>query len=299
MLPLLLLLSSLTAAGPLDYKPAPFKVELSTAAGGETIVRFPSPVKSPFRANDTVWGHLFLPPGPGPHPCILVLPVMAAPNVWIETQFVKRFHKDGFAVLWLEMPYQFNRRVHPSEPSGQVFLARTGRRLAANFQQSVLDARRALSWLAQRPDIDPKRIGIFGISLGAIVSSAVYSVDPTPKHAVLMMGGADFPNLIVASSLTGPWMKKVGISAESVSAAWKGIDPLDYRTLNKGKRPLLVNVRSDTVIPTANALRLKEAFPDAEQVWLPLGHYTAIIHLFWVPKYISKSFQKAFGMPVR
>jgi hypothetical protein len=288
-------------AGPLDYKPVPFEASVSTESENEygrtLTVTFPSPVTSPFKRNDTVWGHLVLPRSPGPHAAILVLPVMAAPNVWIETQFIKRFQKDGFAVLWLEMPYQFHRRPLPSEPSGQVFLARTAKHLAANFRQSVLDARRALWWLSRRPEVDKDKIGVFGISLGSIVGSTVYSVDQTPKYGVFMLGGADFPTLIVSSSLTGPWMKRIGIKPESVRDAWKGIDPVNFKELNRGKKALLINCRSDTVIPTANAMRLKDAFPDAKQEWLPLGHYTAILHLIWIPKYVSRVFAEHLGAP--
>ena len=72
---------------------------------------------------------------------------------------------------------------------------------------------------------------------------------------------------------------------------------MDYRGSNKGKRALLINVRWDAVIPAANARKLLEAFPDARQVWLPLGHYSAIVHLLWVPKFVSREFQRAWGKP--
>jgi len=284
------------AAGPLDYKPVPFKAVVTTESvtDDETTltVTFPSPVKSPFEANNTVWGHLVLPRRPGPLPVILVLPVMAAPNVWIEQRFIQRFAADGFAVLWLEMPYQFHRRPKPLVPSGQVFLARTARRLSANFEQSVQDARRALWWLSRQPGIDASRVGIFGVSLGAIVGATVYSVDATPSYGVFLLGGADFPTLVVSSSLTGPWVKKMGLTPGGVRDAWRGIDPEDFKARNKGKRALLINARSDTVIPPANALRLKDAFPDAKQLWVPFGHYTAILHLIWIPRFVSRVFQK-------
>ena len=66
---------------PLDYADAPFKAELKEVdekpGYREFELRFPSPVKSPFPVNDTVWGHLSVPKGKGPFPAILVLPVMA------------------------------------------------------------------------------------------------------------------------------------------------------------------------------------------------------------------------------
>ena len=84
------------APGPLDLPPGDFAVDVVETKPGpewtETLLRFPSPVKSPWPANDTVWAHLIVPKGAeGRRPAVLVLPVMAAPNVWIETRFVERF----------------------------------------------------------------------------------------------------------------------------------------------------------------------------------------------------------------
>ncbi len=293
---LLVLASAACAArGPLDLPPGGFVAEVEPVAastGTELLVRYPSALKSPFPANDTVWAHFLVPPGKGPFPTILVLPVMAAPNVWIEEHFIRRFRADGFAVMWLEMPYQFHRRPKPLVPSGQVFLARTPARLAANFRQSVLDARRALDWLKRQPQVDAGRIGVFGISLGALVGSATYSVDPTPRYAVFLLGGADFPSLAVGSSMTAPFLRKMGIKPAELAAAWKGLDPTDYAAGNADKAALLINARSDNVIPFANALRLRAAFPSARHMWVPFGHYTAILHLFWIPRFVSRDFQQ-------
>ena len=296
-----LLLSVSAAAGTLDLPKGDFKVEVESVTPGpewtETVLRFPSPAKSPWPANDVVWAHLIVPKSAEGKrsPAVLVLPVMAAPNVWIETRFVNRFARDGFVVMWLEMPTQFHRRPLPSEPSGQVFLARTPKRLAANFRQSVLDARRALGVLAARPETDPERLALFGISLGAIVGSVAYSVDPRPRYAAFLLGGADFPSLIVNSSLSGPFARKMGLTPADLTSAWTGLDPIDYRAANRNKPVLLVNARSDTVIPRANAEKLAQAFPAARRVWVPLGHYTAILHLIWMPRWVSGRLKEALG----
>lgn len=299
----LLLAAGAAWAGPLDLPRGSFKIEVATTAAGpgwtETVLRFPSPVKSPWPRNDVVWAHLVVPDSARGRrvPAVLVLPVMAAPNVWIETRFVERFARDGLVVMWLEMPTQFHRRPDPSEPSGQVFLARTPRRLAANFRQSILDARRALGVLSARPEVDPDRLALFGISLGSIVSSVVYSVDPRPRFAALLLGGADFPSLILHSSLTGPFARKMGLQPDALNSAWAGLDPLQYREANRDKPVLLVNARWDTVIPRPNARKLAEAFPAARQVWVPGGHYTAIIHLLWMPGWVSARLREALGEP--
>jgi len=287
------------AAAALSAPNANFKVEVvetSTAPGRtDYLLKFPSAEKSPWPTNDTVWAHLSVPDSARGRPAaaVLVLPVMAAPNVWIETRFVNRFVADGLVTMWIEMPTQFHRRPHPSLPSGQVFLARSAGQLARNFRQSVSDARRALGVLAARPEVDAKRVALFGISLGAIVGAVTWSVDARPAAGVFLMGGADFPSIAVNGSLSGPFVRKMDLKGDMLRAVWTGLDPLDYKASNAGKKALLINVNSDTVIPRANALYLKEAFPDSRQVWLPLGHYTAIVHLLWLPRWVSRRIQEA------
>lgn len=256
-------------------------------------IRFPSALRSPFQANNTVWGHLLVPrkhDGKTP-PCVLVLPVMAAPNIWIEAWFIRALLRHGYAVLWLEMPYQFHRRPSTLIPSGAVFLARTPRRLAFNFRQSALDARRAISWLKSSGHVNPDRIAIFGISLGAIVGASVLSVDDGLCGGIFLLGGADMPELVMKSSMTGDFVRKAGFKEEGLRREWRDLDPLGYKEKNRGKRVTLLNVRSDTIIPKKNALKLQEAFPDSKQIWLPFGHYSAMLHLLWAPIYVAREFR--------
>lgn len=251
-------------------------------------VRFPTARPSPFKANNTVWGHLYVPRrARAAPPAVLVLPVMAAPNVWIETRFMREFLRLGLAVLWLEMPYQFHRRPHPSMPSGQVFLARTAKRLGENFRQSQGDALRALGWLSRSGMVSGERLGLFGVSLGAMVAASAYSLDDRPRGGLFLLGGADFPDLVFRGDMTARFALRAGISREELSREWRGLDPLDHREANAGKKVLLINARSDTVIPPENALKLREAFPDSRLVWVPGGHYTALLHMSWVPSYAA------------
>ncbi len=251
-------------------------------------LRFPSPVISRFTPNNTVWGHLYVPRHTRGRPaCVLLLPVMAAPNLWIERRFVYELLLRRYAVLLLEMPFQFHRVPHPGVLSGQVFLARTAKALSFNFAQSVLDARRAIGWLKSCDLVDGARVGLFGISLGALVGASALSVDERLEGGVLLLGGADFPDLVFNSEMTRDFVRRSGVGLGEIRRAWNGLDPLDYASRNKGKKVFLLNTREDLVIPIANALKLKEAFPDSSQHWLPLGHYTALLHLAWIPGYVS------------
>jgi len=305
---LLFALQSLPVSGAVrPQKDAPdsfqsaLRVEEEASAYTLYEARFPTARPSRFPANNTVWGHLFVPKPPqadGSKPaCVLVLPVMAAPNAWIELRFVHAFLERGFAVLWIEMPYQFHRRPHPSQPSGQVFLARTAARLRDNFVQSVEDARRALTWLGRSGLVDKDRIGLFGISLGGMVAASLYSTDDRPKGAVLLLAGADFPSLVRDGSMTSEFVREAGIEEGELRRAWRGIDPSDHREDNRGKQVRLVNAHWDAVVPRANALKLKEAFPGSRQLWVPLGHYSAALHLPWIRGYATRRLAELLGPP--
>ncbi|TPW19568.1 MAG: hypothetical protein FD126_2551 [Elusimicrobia bacterium] len=125
---------------------------------------FPSPEKSPWPANDTVYARLVVPKGRPKPPVVLLLPIMAAPNAWIEERFARELSRRGLAAMWLEMPTQFRRRPHPSMMSGAGFLARSPKRLAANFKQAVADARRALDVLEGELSVDGSQTAVLGVS---------------------------------------------------------------------------------------------------------------------------------------
>ena len=281
-------------SAPLDCPHQPFSFNLTVkqnpAKIKEYTLTFPSLIKSRFKSNNTVWAHYSLPQGTGPFPAVLVLPVMAAPNLWIEKKFVHQFNQNGLAVLLIETPYQFHRKPSALIPSGSVFLARNPDILAQNFRQSVSDSCRALSWLSHQPEIDPHAIGIFGISLGALVGSTVYSASSIPQYGVFLLGGADLPSLLFHSEMTAPFVKKIGISESRLRQVWQGLDVLDYEKENLHKPVLLINANSDSVIPRKNALELKKAFPESRQLWVPFGHYTALLHLVWIPRYVANVF---------
>lgn len=277
-----------------------------TWEGGYALqaVTFPSPVSSLFPKNNTVWARLLLPKGQGPFgsaqgkpfPCVVALPILAGSNLWIESRFWRPLLDRGIAVLFIELPYQFHRRP-PGAGSGLVFLGRSPETLRANFAQAVLDVRRALTWLSRRPDIDGRRLGVLGISLGALVGAAVYSVDPRLKDAALLLGGADLPRLLADSALTGPTLRRLNIPDSRVAVVADEIDPLLYRDRNAARPALLVNAVWDRIIPVANGVRLREAFPSARQLWVPGGHYSSLVHVPWMRWYVARYFAKSFSSP--
>ncbi len=83
------------------------------------------------------------------------------------------FARAGYVTLVIDMPV-FGKRATATEGAAAKALIWYGKSL---FGQMVAEHGAALSYLASRPDVDPGRIGAFGISMGCALSYWLAAVD--------------------------------------------------------------------------------------------------------------------------
>ncbi len=57
--------------------------------------------------------------------------------------------------------------------------------------QMITDVMQAVGYLAQRPDVDPTRIGVAGYSMGSFHAGIAGALDPR-IHALILSGGGNF-----------------------------------------------------------------------------------------------------------
>jgi len=118
--------------------------------------------------------------------------------------------------------------------------------------QSIVDMRRGLDYLATRDDIDMNRVGYVGVSMGAIMGGVLCGVEERVKAAVLILGGSlggFMPGLLDA------------------------IDPANYIASFSPRPLLMLNGKTDPLIPPAAAQRLYDAATDPKRiVWYDTGH---------------------------
>jgi dienelactone hydrolase len=115
----------------------------------------------------------------------------------------------GFVTLAIDLPC-FGARAGVGESAAAKAALWHGRSLAG---QMLGELHAALTWLAARADVDPARIGVFGISMGATLGYWLAAVDERLSAVAHLCCFADFEALIEtgAHDLHGIYLSVPGL----------------------------------------------------------------------------------------
>jgi len=263
-----------------------YELEMLRDSGRFTVaaVRFPSPIVSPDPVNNTVHAEYFRPIAPSPdpnpqrRPAVIVLHILGA-DFALSRYLAARLADRGIAALFVKLPYYGERRP-PGEP--KRFLSTDVERSIGAMRQGICDVRRAAAWLASRPEIDPDRLGITGISLGGIVASVAAAVDPTLNRAVFLLAGGDLARILwempEAAKYRALWIES-GKTLADLKTLTDPYDPLTYAHRLVGKRLLMIAGNVDEVVPPDCTRALWSAAGRPPIVWYDCGHYSAVAYL--------------------
>jgi dienelactone hydrolase len=257
-----------------------FEVEplLSTERYTVSAVRFPSPLTSPEPENNTVHAEYFRPLSAGRRPAVVVLHILGA-DFPLSRYMAARLADRGIAALFVKLPYYGERRPVGGQ---QRFLSTDLERSMKSMQQGVCDVRRAAAWLATRPELDPQKLGVTGISLGGIVAALSAAVDPTLNRGAFLLAGGDLARILWEMPETARyralWIES-GRTFADLKALTDPFDPLTYADRLVGKRLLMVAGKVDEVIPHGCARALWDAAGRPPIHWCDCGHYTAVGYL--------------------
>jgi pimeloyl-ACP methyl ester carboxylesterase len=174
-----------------------------------------------------------------------------------------------------------------------IVSANVGRTLAV-CRQAVLDARRAVMWLAAR---GYERIGILGTSLGSCLSMLTAAHEPLIRAAALNHVSPYFADVVwdglstehVREGLEGR------VQLEALRRMWLPISPQPYLERMRDTRTLLVYARYDLTFPVQLSRQLIADFGSRrlphQSFVLPCGHYSTGVSPFkWVDGYVLTKF---------
>jgi dienelactone hydrolase len=241
-------------------------------------VRFPSPVKTPHERNNTVHCELYRAKQAGKRPAVVVLHILGG-DFALARLFCHSLNQGGTTALFLKMPYYGPRR----EPGvNRRMIAEDPEETVAGMTQAVLDIRRAAAFLASQEDVDADRLGIMGVSLGGITAALAAEAEPRLNNVCLLLAGGDFPKIALESAEFKKERDRFLASGKDPARLLEGVrsvDPLTYGELLRERRVLMLNAKSDEVIPRACTEALWTAAGKPEILWLSGGHYTVMRHL--------------------
>lgn len=273
-----------------DYELTP-KRSLPVSGVEVFELRFPSPVETPHKENNTVWAEYYRPiAAKGPVPGVIVLDITGGDQT-LSRVISRHLAQNGIAALFVQMAYYGPRRP----PGSSLRLLSTDlEHTFAAIRQTVLDLRRAAAWLESRPEIDRKRLGIMGTSLGSFVATLTAEMEPKLGRLAVLLGGADFAEGYWDHPKVVPYRKvltALGGTKEDIKELIAPIDPITCVKNLTGRQVLIVAAKNDEIVPPRMAETLWRATGRQQIIWLNAGHYSAAIYLMQGLKNVVEHFR--------
>lgn len=237
---------------------------------------FPSALITPHAENNTVQARYFPESSPrGRKRAVLVLPQWNA-DAEGHVGLCHLLNRFGLSALRLSLPYHEARKPAELARADYIVSANIGR-TAQVCRQAVLDARRAIQWLAGQ---GYESIGILGTSLGSCLAMLTIAHEPLLRAAALNHISPYFADVIWDGLSTAHVRQGLdgSIDLDRLRRLWMPISPFPYLERVRGRRVLLVYARYDLSFPVHLSKLLVEEFRrlnlDPEVAAMPCGHYS-------------------------
>lgn len=207
--------------------------------------------------------------------------------------FAHYYARQGFHVLRFERK---SKIFDPTQGFGQT------RRVVIG---AIIDLRRGLDWWLTRPELDPHRIGVSGISMGGFMGELLLSVDDRPAAGVVILSGGDFPQIFAVSTeediitARNRMKEHFGWDDQALyAAAWKdvaAVDPQALAPLLDPRKILFISMRYDWVVPYRVGDRWWRAAYQPRRVTLPAGHFSSFYFMRYILHESTRHFCDRFG----
>lgn len=265
------------------------KHEMPTINVTVYTVRFPSPVKTPHEENNTVYAEYYAPHGKGPFPGVIVLDITGGDQS-LSRSMATHFAMHNVGALFVQMAYYGPRRP---PGSNLRLLSRDIPHTMEAIRQTVLDLRRATAWLASRPELDAKRLGIVGTSLGSMIGALTAEMEPRLGRVAVLLGGGGLVDGFYDHPQAKPYIslfEKVGGNREMVRKLLAPVDPLTCAQNLRSHKVLIIGGKRDEIIAPRMTTALWKASGEQKLIWYDCTHYGAIVYLVPAMKHIVEHF---------
>jgi len=207
--------------------------------------------------------------------------------------FSHYYARQGFHVLRFERK---SKLFDPTKGFGQT------RRVVIG---AIVDLRRGLDWWLTRPELDPHRIGVSGLSMGGFMASLLLAVDDRPAAGTVILCGGDFPQILAVSTEEDVVAAREKMKAHFgwddqafYEAAWAevaAVDPMVFAPRLDPDKILFISMRYDWVVPYRVADRWWRAAHQPRRLTLPAGHFSSFYFMRYILRESTRHFCDRFG----
>jgi dienelactone hydrolase len=237
---------------------------------------FESALETPDKENNTVYARWFPARGePSIRRAVLVLPQWNA-DAGGHVGLCRLLARCGISALRLSLPYH-DLRMPRYLTRADFIVSSNVVRTVQVCRQAVLDARRAIMWLAGQGF---ERIGMLGTSLGSCLSLLTTAHEPLVRVQALNHISPYFADVVWRGISTAHVRAGFDghIDLNDLRSMWMPISPQAYLDRVRDRRTLLVYAKHDLTFPVDLSKALVEEFRSRqiphEVVVLPCGHYS-------------------------
>ena len=247
------------------------------SAEGDRLLTFPTAFPTPHRENNTVYCRYFKAATRRglPRAAVLVLPQWNADNGG-HVGLCRLLTWNGMSALRLSLPYH-HQRMPPELHRADYIVSSNVMRTVQVCRQAVLDARRAIAWLASE---GYDRIGILGTSLGSCLALLTTAHEPLIRAEALNHISPHFADVVWRGLSTEHVRQGLDghVDLDALRALWRPISPQWYLERLRDRQTLLVYAKYDLTFPVDLSENLVREFRERgvphEVVVLPCGHYS-------------------------
>ena len=230
--------------------------------GADTLSPPAEPVRVPY-AGSTLAAYLRVPPGPPP-PIVVMIPGLDSVKEELQAT-AEHMLRRGLAVIAIDGPGQGEAEYEfPIEPAYERVVT------------AVAD------YLKGRDDVDPDRIGVFGVSLGGYYAARSAAYEPRVRAAVELAGpyrfDLDWDTLPPQTRTT--FQHRSGAASPAQARERAAALTLEDAAARITCPLLVVHGGRDRLIPPYHAERLAREAPGAELMMDPDGSHGLTNHAF-------------------
>jgi len=207
-------------------------------------------------------------PEGSPLPAIILL-YGSGMNMKVADKLADSIKQSGFALFVPEQHGRGTRRQRGLKSWQKLW------RLRHRVLLSVKEIRQLADAMVNRDEVDPQRIYLWGVSLGAMIGCAVMAYDERFKAGIFTLGGGDLQKIVADTPFRKSlprfsWLK---VAAPILASLLRPFDPI----LHVGQispRPLLFqNSHNDELIPRSGMDALHQAAGTTKQIlWYDNSH---------------------------